>query len=734
MSSNASRQLSSSDYFTSLSQKTISTEISSGTDVFAIDMDNDGNVDVLSTSYFDNKLAWYKNDGFEGFTQYVIDSSLYEANGIIATDLDGDGDMDVLAAQGQSPGAVYWYENTGNQVFTRHTIMSGSASGNLFVVDIDGDGNLDVVANKGSAGKIAWYENDGSQGFTEHTISTTVSNSYIVFAVDVDGDGDIDVLHSSTSDNTISWFENDGTQSPSFAVHLITTCQTWPFDFSVIDFDGDGDADVVALSSSDSSSLAWYENDGSGSFSEHEFGEVNGRVRGMQAIDVDNDGDIDVIISESQGDKLTFFENIGPTSNPDFTAHDISSTSVGNRRIFAIDLDNDNDVDIISAPWNDDNVLWYENFQPPQPSSQPSAQPSTQPSALPSSLPSAQPSAQPSTQPSALPSAQPSAQPSMQPSTQPSAQPSVEPSTQPSALPSAQPSAQPTSRPTATFAPTPSPTEFPTSTGQKTSDAITFKATQQLAGISASQFISNLDNERVFIRAIAQMLGVQDNDVTNVQVGDTRRRRRSLMGSSTPAGVALWKRRLETSGVTITYDVVIEVAAGESSTEVYETAVAVIVEGTSDSCVASCLATIISEVAAAQGISSSEIASASVSPSSSSDVGSMMGITIRAPTTAPTTKSLSLENGALTISTYIGIVVGALALLGVSIGVWMMKGAGRGTKVSAVTPIEGSSHVSNIVLGRNNKVTAEPADNNTLASASLTAVSIPETAAAPSSS
>ncbi len=55
-------------------------------------------MDVLSASYNDNKIAWYKNDGSESFTAATISTSAEGAESVYAVDLDGDGDMDVLSA------------------------------------------------------------------------------------------------------------------------------------------------------------------------------------------------------------------------------------------------------------------------------------------------------------------------------------------------------------------------------------------------------------------------------------------------------------------------------------------------------------------------------------------------------------------------------------------------------------------------------------------------------------
>jgi hypothetical protein len=66
--------------------------------VHAVDVDRDGDMDVLSASGYRDKIAWYENDGSEGFTEHVISTSANGANSVYAADVDADGDMDVLSA------------------------------------------------------------------------------------------------------------------------------------------------------------------------------------------------------------------------------------------------------------------------------------------------------------------------------------------------------------------------------------------------------------------------------------------------------------------------------------------------------------------------------------------------------------------------------------------------------------------------------------------------------------
>ena len=82
----------------SFNAHSISTGADRANSVYAADVDGDGDMDVLSASGVDDKIAWYENDGSESFTEHAISTSADNAWSVHAVDVDGDGDMDVLSA------------------------------------------------------------------------------------------------------------------------------------------------------------------------------------------------------------------------------------------------------------------------------------------------------------------------------------------------------------------------------------------------------------------------------------------------------------------------------------------------------------------------------------------------------------------------------------------------------------------------------------------------------------
>ncbi|MEE9609588.1 MAG: VCBS repeat-containing protein [Myxococcota bacterium] len=141
--------------------------------VFAADLDGDGDVDVLSAAAFNHRIAWYENSAGDGtaWLPSVITSAAFDAVAVSAADLDGDGDLDVLSAS-KDDDRVAWYENTagdGSAWTVRSISTDASKAFSVAAADVDGDGDVDVVSASRGDSKIAWYPNRGG-GFRLGTL------------------------------------------------------------------------------------------------------------------------------------------------------------------------------------------------------------------------------------------------------------------------------------------------------------------------------------------------------------------------------------------------------------------------------------------------------------------------------------------------------------------------------------------------------------------------------------
>ncbi len=332
------------------------------------DLDGDGDMDILATAENNDEVIWYENeDGLGSFgTEQIITSIADQVKSASAADIDGDGDIDVISAS-HDDSKIAWYENTDGQgAFSPHKVINSDASGisSVFVADIDGDSDMDIIsASAGGGNRVAWYENlDGQGSYSKQkTFSTYADWATSVHASDLDGDGDMDVLFSSFENDKIAWFENLDGQGTFGLEQIITTDVSFAIDVYVSDLDGDGDMDVLSASENDNK-IAWYENtNGQGLFGLPQVITTSAeKAVSVHAEDLDGDGDMDVISASRDDDKIAWYENTDGLGS--FGPQQVVTTTADGANVtLSEDIDGDGDMDIISASFGDDKIAWYEN-------------------------------------------------------------------------------------------------------------------------------------------------------------------------------------------------------------------------------------------------------------------------------------------------------------------------------------------------------------------------------------
>ncbi len=346
---------------------TITPQAISAKSVCAADIDDDGDLDVLSASFGDSTVSWHENlDGLGTFgVRQIITSEADGARSVFTADLDSDGDLDVISAA-YFDNEIAWYENTdGLGNFGEMNILTDQALGARAVTsaDIDGDGDMDVLFASLANDLIAWFENTDSLGTFSDLIEITdnADGAQWVSTGDLDGDEDLDVISASCYDDKIAWYENiDGLGT--FGDEQVLTLEA---DFartaSAADVDSDGDLDVISASGDDDK-IAWYENiDGLGSFGPQQVisTEIN-NIYTLYPVDMENDGDIDLLAGSFIDDYIAWFENMDGEANYSEPYY-ISYIAEGCRSVIAADLDADDDLDVLSATSRNSKVSWYRN-------------------------------------------------------------------------------------------------------------------------------------------------------------------------------------------------------------------------------------------------------------------------------------------------------------------------------------------------------------------------------------
>lgn len=284
--------------------------------IFGADLDADALPDIVTFTE-DKEVGYtYLNTGFETFVDANIgqfSTTLgYDGYAVTMNDVDHDGDLDVFYG-------ARLYRNDGNMTFTDITEEAGLA--NIRFVcralfgDIDNDGDDDLVINRQNRAVTLLFLNDGTGHFTD--ISSNSSLGYFPTALgtsfgDVDNDGDLDMYTGAGYSDPNYLFLNDGN---GFFTDVTaasgTTCHNYTRGTEFFDVDNDGDLDLVVAN--ENRSAQFFLNDGTGVFTDvtDMCGINDGRAKAGPAVvgDYDGDGDLDVYIARTDYIQNSFFRN-----------------------------------------------------------------------------------------------------------------------------------------------------------------------------------------------------------------------------------------------------------------------------------------------------------------------------------------------------------------------------------------------------------------------------------------
>jgi hypothetical protein len=357
----------------------------SSANVSFVDIDNDGDLDLFITNDESAQAQLlYRNDGsgnFEGVTGDPINTAGGHAVGATWGDYDNDGDSDCLIAHwGNFNEKLYVNRGDGtfiDSVLAPVTTSHGSSETGSWA-DFDEDGWLDLVVSNsaGANHRTFQFHSNGDGTFTRiqtGVIATDGGSTRSVDWCDFDNDGDLDlfVTHESTEDDALFVNQGDAGFVTAPADQHPQNDGANGLTSSWGDFDNDGDFDLFVGTLSGGESIL-YRNLG-GTFAQITTSPVasdNRWVFGSAWADYDNDGDLDLLVTNGWGPNgntyrhNTLYQNDGSGS---FTLAANEPVCIDSGWSFGCsfgDIDRDQDLDLCIARWrnsNEDNLLYRNN-------------------------------------------------------------------------------------------------------------------------------------------------------------------------------------------------------------------------------------------------------------------------------------------------------------------------------------------------------------------------------------
>lgn len=248
----------------------------------------------------------------------------------VFVDWDGDGDQDMIVTNKIDPSTVekafaYYFENTGTPTNPAFQLTDTLDLPTVYhpapaFADLDADGDQDMILGTWFKGiQIHWNTGTAREpNYVQDELATVMltrgSNSTPALA-DIDNDGDLDLFAGEAS-GTINFWRNDGTpQKPSFTLvsdefmDIDVGRRSYPV---LVDIDGDGDYDLIV--GREKGELMLFRNNGTPEVmdfsAEPELLPLPMPALATPAfVDIDGDGDLDLFVGGDSGG-VVFFRNI----------------------------------------------------------------------------------------------------------------------------------------------------------------------------------------------------------------------------------------------------------------------------------------------------------------------------------------------------------------------------------------------------------------------------------------
>ncbi len=276
------------------------------------DLNGDGKPDVAIPNSLSSKVTVLLGNGDGTLAPFQAYATASEPQDVVIAELTGDSIPD-LALPTYSGGGVTVLAGNGDGTFAAGVLhAAGPGLVSIVAVDLDGDLRLDLAASKESNHKLAVLPALAGGGFGSVIEVATAAFPHQINAADFDHDGLADLAVASYGTGTANRHPGTGTHTPGaaspFAAGGAPLVGLVP-----VDLNGDGDTDLI-VSNVNAATLSVLLGNGDGTFASPVSYPVAPRPRGMDAGDLDGDGVPDVAVATGypDGDSvITVYRGVG---------------------------------------------------------------------------------------------------------------------------------------------------------------------------------------------------------------------------------------------------------------------------------------------------------------------------------------------------------------------------------------------------------------------------------------
>ena len=338
--------------------------ISSSQPRFAVagDLNSDQQMDIVVANFGTNTIGIFLSRGDQTFAEQQTLSTGFDSRpySVVVSDFNHDNHLDIAVAN-YGINSVGVFLGNGNGTFSDQKIFSLGSSHPIFITsgDFNNDNQTDIVVVNYGTNTIGILLGHGNGSFQNQTTYFTAYDSipYALAVADLNHDNQFDIAVANSGTNNIGIFIGQGNGTFASQQTYTTLPKSNPTSIAVADVNHDNQIDII-VSNNGTGTIGIFLGHGNGTFQAQKTYSVgdNSHPQYLTVGDLNRDNALDIIVVDSQNDRVHVLPGNGNGSFASITTYDSVSRShpVG---VVVADFDNNNQSDVAVVNYGTNSIL-----------------------------------------------------------------------------------------------------------------------------------------------------------------------------------------------------------------------------------------------------------------------------------------------------------------------------------------------------------------------------------------